>query len=114
MVGRQLAEGFEMHVRHRQRFAIVLAVGALLALVGGTGTALAKGQEGMAVALTEPIPRDAQPGTTLTVEFTATIETETGPSPVIGSPIFVRLIAPDGTTSEGFGTELRGKPGVYR
>jgi hypothetical protein len=103
-----------MDARLRHRFAIVLAGGALLALFSGAGTALAKGQEGMAVALTQPIPRDAQPGTILTVEFEATVATETGPSPVIGSPVFVRLIAPDGTTSEGFGTELRGKPGVYQ
>jgi len=103
-----------MDARLRQRFAIVLAGGALLALFSGAGTALAKGQEGMAVALTQPIPRDAQPGTIVTVEFEATVATETGPSPVIGSPVFVRLIAPDGTTSEGFGTELRGKPGVYQ
>jgi hypothetical protein len=103
-----------MDARLRHRFAIVLAGGALLALFSGAGTALAKGQEGMAVALTQPIPRDAQPGTILTVEFEAIVATETGPSPVIGSPVFVRLIAPDGTTSEGFGTELRGKPGVYQ
>jgi hypothetical protein len=103
-----------MDARLRHRFAIVLAGGALLALFSGAGTALAKGQEGMAVALTQPIPRDAPPGTTLTVEFAATVATETRPSPVIGSPVFVRLIAPDGTTSEGFGTELRGKPGVYQ
>jgi hypothetical protein len=103
-----------MDARLRHRFAIVLAGGALLALFSGAGTALAKGQEGMAVALTQPIPRDAQPGTIVTVEFEATVATETGPSPVIGSPVFVRLIAPDGTTSEGFGTELRGKPGVYQ
>jgi hypothetical protein len=65
------------------------------------------------VTLAQPIPRDAEPGSTISVTFTAAIDTGTGPSPVFGSPMFVRLIAPDGTTSESHGTEGTQGSGTY-
>jgi hypothetical protein len=71
------------------------------------------GKEGAAVSLAQPIPRDAPAGSTLEVTFTVTIDTDTGRSPVYGSPVFVRLIAPDGKTTEGSGTENAQGSGTY-
>lgn len=91
--------------------ASFLAVAAVVALAGAV---LAKGPDGAgSVTLAQPIPRDAAPGSTISVTFTATVDTASGPSPVYGSPLFVRLIAPDGTTSEGDGTEQVPGSGTY-
>jgi hypothetical protein len=91
--------------------ASLLAVAAVVALAGGV---LAKGPDAAgSVTLAQPIPRDAAPGSTISVTFTATVDTATGPSPVYGSPMFVRLIAPDGTTSEGDGQEQVQGSGTY-
>jgi hypothetical protein len=94
---------------NRRTTAVLVAIGALLL---GASVTLAK--EGATVALTDPIPRDADPGSTLTVEFTVMVPGENRPTPMVGSPVFVQLVAPDGTTSRGFGTEDRGRPGTYR
>jgi hypothetical protein len=91
--------------------ASVLAVAAVVALAGGV---LAKGPDAAgSVRLAQPIPRDAAPGSTISVTFSATVDTGTGSFPVYGSPMFVRLIAPDGTTSEGDGTEQVQGSGTY-
>jgi len=87
-----------------------VAVAALLALLLPL-TALAK--EGGLVTLAAPIPRDAEPGSSLTVTFTVTIAAESGHMvPVTGSPMVLKLIGPDGTTTEGLGAE-HGTPGTY-
>ena len=92
-------------------FANLLAVAAVVVMAGGV---LAKGEDvAGSVILAQPIPRDAAPGATISVTFTATVDTATGPSPVYGSPMFVRLIAPDGTTTEGSGTEKAQGSGTY-
>jgi hypothetical protein len=98
-----------MRARRRSSIAILAALGAILLLASAV---LAK--EGATVALTDPIPRNAAPGSTLTVEFTVMVPGDNGPTPMIGSPVFVRLIAPDRSSTEGFGTEDRGRPGMYR
>lgn len=98
-------------MRRRTRSALIATLVAAAAVLTMTGAVLAK--EGATVSLAQPIPRDAQPGSTLSVTFTVTILTDTGPSPVYGSPVFVRLIAPDGSTTEGFGTENRSGSGTY-
>lgn len=101
--------------RHSPGAALVAAaslVALLVALLVAPAAALAK--EGAWVTLTQPIARDAAPGSTITVEFSVSVPTEDGPAPMYGSPVFVRLTAPDGTTTEGFGTEDRGEPGLYR
>jgi hypothetical protein len=98
-----------MHARHRTTIAVLTSLTAFL-----LGASMALAKEGATVALTAPIPRDADPGSTLTVEFTVMVPGENGPTPMIGSPVFVRLVAPDRATTEGFGTEDRGRPGTYR
>jgi hypothetical protein len=91
--------------------ALVLAsVTALLALISSTAVALAK--EGGIVTLAAPIPRDAEPGSTLTVEFTVMVPGDHGMTPLTGSPVVLTLTGPDGTKTEGFGAE-RGTPGTY-
>ena len=87
-----------------------VAVAGLLALLLPF-TALAK--EGGLVTLAAPIPRDAEPGSSLTVTFTVTIPAESGQMvPVTGSPMVLKLVGPDGTTTEGLGAE-HGTPGTY-
>ena len=95
----------------RTRSPLTACLVAVVAVVAMAGVALAK--EGAAVTLAAPIPRDAEPGSTISVTFTVAIETATGSSPVYGSPVFVRLIAPDGTTTEGAGTEQTAGSGTY-
>ena len=87
-----------------------VAVAGLLALLLPF-TALAK--EGGLVTLAAPIPRDAEPGSSLTVTFSVTIADEQGyMKPFAGSPMVLKLIGPDGTTTEGLGAE-HGTPGTY-
>ena len=100
--------------RSRARFSLIASLLAVAAVVALAGTVLAKGPDAAgSVTLAQPIPRDAAPGSTISVTFTATVDTATGPSPVYGSPMFVRLIAPDGTTSEGDGIEEVQGSGTY-
>jgi hypothetical protein len=78
-----------------------------------TSLAAAKGESAGIVRLAAPIPRDAEPGSTLTVEFTATITDPQGqPVPIEGSPIVLKLIGLDGTTTEALAAE-RSTPGSY-
>jgi len=101
-------------VNTRARSSLIAGLLAVAAVVVLAGTVLAKGPDGAgSVTLAQPIPRDAAPGSTISVTFTATVVSATGPSPVYGSPMFVRLIAPDGTTSEGDGSERVPGSGTY-
>jgi len=87
-----------------------IAVAALLAMLLPL-SALAK--EGGLVTLATPIPRDAEPGSSLTVTFTVTIPHESGHMvAVTGSPMVLKLVGPDGTTTEALGAE-HGTPGTY-
>jgi hypothetical protein len=92
-----------------RRLALSLPV-ALVAALSLAGLALAK--EGGIVTLAAPIPRDAEPGSTLTVEFTVMVPGENRMTPVQGSPMVLKLIGPDGATTEAMGHE-RGTPGTY-
>lgn len=70
-------------------------------------------KEGGLVTLAAPIPRDAEPGSSLTVTFTVTIPDENGRMvPVVGTPMVLKLVGPDGAATEGLGAE-RGTPGTY-
>jgi hypothetical protein len=90
--------------------AAAIALSAFLALLLPLAV-LAK--EGGLVTLATPIPRDAQPGSTLTVTFTVTVPDENGAMvPFGGSPMVLKLIGPDGTTTEALGAE-RGTRGTY-
>jgi len=94
------------------RIAILVAA-VVVALAVAAPFALAKGESGGLVTLAAPIPRDAEPGSSLTVTFKVTVPDENGhPRPVTGSPIVLKLTGPDGTTTEGMGFE-RGTPGTY-
>jgi hypothetical protein len=86
------------------------AIATILALLL-PATALAK--VGGLVTLAAPIPRDAEPGSSLTVTFTVTVPDQTGHMiPFFGSPMVLKLTGPDGTTTEAMGAE-RGTPGTY-
>jgi hypothetical protein len=92
---------------------IAATIAAPLVLAVAAPLALAKGESGGLVTLAAPIPRDAEPGASLTVTFTVTVPDENGqPRPVTGSPMVLKLTGPDGTTTEGKGFE-RGTPGTY-
>ena len=98
-------------IRRPARVALS-AIGGLVLLLATAGVVGAK--DGAWVTLTQPIPRDAAPGMTITVEFAASVPTDDGAGPLFGSPVFVRLTAPDGTSTEGGGIEVRNEPGLYR
>ena len=92
------------------RTLVLGTIAALLAAFSLVGVAFAK--EGGIVTLTAPIPRDAEPGSTLTVEFKAMFPGSNGMTPVQGSPMVLKLIGPDGATTEAMGAE-HGTPGTY-
>jgi len=97
------------------RIAVVTAsaVAVLVAFAAAAPFALAKGESGGLITLAAPIPRDAEPGSTLTVEFTVTTPDGNGqPRPVTGPPMVLKLTGPDGTTTEAMGAE-HGTPGTY-
>ena len=99
-----------MRGRTAARSAVVGSILGALALLSSGGLVLAK--EGGLVTLAAPIPRDADPGTTLTVEFTVTGVGDADSRPVSGWPIVLRLTAPDGSFNEALGVE-RGATGTY-
>lgn len=74
--------------------------------------ALAK--EDAEAKLDTAIPRDAQPGSTLDVGWSVYSISGDTQEPLYGSPIYIRLVAPDGTTStEAMGTETPRGSGHY-
>jgi hypothetical protein len=89
---------------------VVTAAAAALLVLASAAFALAK--EGGIVTLSAPIPRDAEPGSTLTVEFTVTVPGEDGMTPLTGSPMVLKLSGPDGTTTEAMAA-AHGTPGTY-
>jgi hypothetical protein len=93
----------------------VAGTAATLIVLTMTATVvLAKGEAAGLIRLAAPIPRDAEPGSTLTVDFTATMtDAQGGASPLRGSPVVLRLTGPDGTSTEALAAE-RGTPGSYR
>ena len=95
---------------HSTRSLIAGSVAALIVTVASAGLALAK--EGGIVTLAAPIPRDADPGSTLTVEFIVTGLGDADSRPLSGWPIVLRLTAPDGSFVEALGVE-RGASGTY-
>jgi hypothetical protein len=99
-----------MRGRTAARTAIIAIVAASPGLLTFAGLVLAKG-EGI-VTLAAPIPRDADPGSTLTVVFTVTGLGDADSRPVSGWPVVLRLTAPDGSYNESLGVE-RGASGTY-
>ena len=74
-----------------------------LLLVACPGTAAAKGDA--LAALDAPIPPDAEPGTKMEVGWRAWTPDGGAEWPFAGSPVFIRLISADGTSS----TEVLGR-----
>jgi hypothetical protein len=92
---------------------IVLTIlAAISAILLSTAVAFAKGEGGI-ITLAAPIPSDAEPGSTLSVEFAAFFVGQDGRIPVEGSSMVLRLIGEDGATTEGLAVQTE-KVGTYR
>lgn len=90
-----------MSRRSRILSSVAALIGALALVAAPT---LAK--EGAEAKLDTAIPRDAEPGSTIEVGWSVFYIVGDKQEPVDGSPIYIRLVAPDGTTStEVMGTE---------
>jgi hypothetical protein len=92
------------------RLLAMSTVVAVMVVLSSAALALAK--KGGLVALAAPIPRDAEPGSSLTVTFSVTVPGESGATALTGSPVVLTLVGPDGTKTEALGSE-RGTPGTY-
>lgn len=93
------------------RHHVGLVVGALMLLSLSAPTTFAK--EGVEVSLAAPLPGDAEPGSTVTAVFNLKALTDSGESPLRGSPVFIRLYGPTGAMTQADGVE-DGIPGTYR
>ena len=98
-------------MRAASRIVLIVAT-ALSAVLLSAAAVLAKGEGGI-ITLAAPIPSDAEPGSTLTVEFAAFFVAENGHIPLAGSPMVLQLIGNDGTTTEA-GAVQTAKIGTYR
>jgi hypothetical protein len=88
----------------------------LLALVGTGALAVtpALAKEGGEAQLDSPIPRDAEPGTTIDVGWSVFTVSGVERQPMYGSPIYIRLVSRDRTTStEAMGSESPSGSGHY-
>lgn len=96
--------------RHSRLFSALAALLGALALV----TSPALGKEGAEAKLDTAIPRDAEPGSTIDVGWSVLSIVEDRQEPVYGSPVYIRLVAPDRTDStEVMGTEQPSGSGHY-
>lgn len=89
----------------------------VIALVGiiALAAAPALAKEGAEAKLDTAIPRDAEPGSTIDVGWSVFSTFEDGrQEPIYGSPVYLRLVAPDGRAStEVSGTEKPSGSGHY-
>ena len=87
-------------------------VGALAVLLSvGASSALAK--EGVSVNLSAPLPREAEPGTTVPALFTMEQIVDDVASPLHQAAVFLRLYGPTGAMTEAAGVE-QSTPGLYK
>ena len=94
-----------------RRLATASLIGAML-LASFAGTAAAKGNA--MAALDAPIPPDADPGSELEVGWRAWTPDGGAEWPFAGSPVFIRLVSTDGTsTTEVLGRENPRGSGHY-
>jgi hypothetical protein len=92
------------------RLLIALALLVGTAVVAATPSA---GKEGVQARVVTPIPREAAPGTRITVVWTLSAVDEGRQVPFGGSAVFIRLFGPgDARTPRAFGAELA--PGRFR
>jgi hypothetical protein len=96
--------------RHTRTLSPVIALVGIIALTAAP--ALAK--EGAEAKLDTAIPRDAQPGSTIDVGWSVFYDFDGKQEPVYGSPVYIRLVSSDRTTStEVMGTETPAGSGHY-
>jgi hypothetical protein len=89
--------------------ALTLALVALLVLIAPVAA-----KEGAEAQLDSPISLDAEPGSTIEVAVSVFMEDPSGRYPVQGSPIFVRLVPPNGgEPTEDRATEIPAGSGHY-
>jgi hypothetical protein len=91
------------------------ALSAIVGLVTAVSLALpVLAKEGAEAKLDTALPRDAEPGSTVKVGWSVfEIDGDTT-HPIHGSPIYIRLVGPDGTsTTEVMGTEVPRGSGHY-
>ena len=93
----------------RRLFAAVLLLSLATALAATTSAA----KEGVHARVATPVPRDARPGTTVTVVWTLYSVDAGTRTPFGADGIFIRLFGPGAArTPRAFATELA--PGRYR
>lgn len=96
--------------RRTRTLSPVIALLGLVALA--VSPALAK--EGAEAKLDTAIPRDTEPGSTIDVGWSVFSIVDGKQEPIYGSPVYLRLVAPDGRTStEVAGTEKPSGSGHY-
>ena len=89
--------------------ATAIAILATLVVAG-----LALGKEGAVARLDTAVRRDAGPGSTIKVGWSVLMAVDGQMRPIFGSPTYVRLVSPDGTsTTEAFGQETAFESGHY-
>ena len=87
------------------RAAPVAAAASVAALVLFAAAAPAVAKEGMQARLDAPVGRDTPGGTELIVGMTLTVLEGSVLHPVDGSPIYIKLTGPDGSSTRGYGEE---------
>jgi hypothetical protein len=93
------------HLNRRSATIPAVVAAFALALTAFAGPVLAK--ESIDAQLDAPIARDTPAGTALLLGVWVTMTDETGTHDVDGSPIYVRLIGPDGSASSAIATQSR-------
>src|SRR4051812_8392422 len=87
----------------------LFAIGALLAVAASPVAA----KEGAIAKLDTAIHRDAEPGSTIQVGWSVFVVAADGEHPVYGSPVYVKLVGPDGSSTRESGTETPAGSGHY-
>jgi hypothetical protein len=95
-----------------RRTTTLCAVIGLVAALSLAVPVLAK--EGAEARLDTALPRDAEPGSTIDVGWSVFMIEGDTTHPVYGSPVYIRLVGPDGTsTTEVMGKEAPAGSGHY-
>jgi hypothetical protein len=95
-----------------RRSRILVAAAAIAALFSVSALPVFA-KEGAIAKLDTAIHRDAEPGSTIDVGWSVFMVTPSGEEPVYGSPIYIKLVAPDGSSTEAGGTEKPAGSGHY-
>jgi hypothetical protein len=95
-----------------RRSRILVAAAAIAALFSVSALPVFA-KEGAIAKLDTAIHRDAEPASTIDVGWSVFMVTPSGEEPVYGSPIYIKLVAPDGSSTEAGGTEKPAGSGHY-